>query len=197
MRRLAFAALFAAAVLPAQAAPAPPGSPFAAAIDKEVKSLESRFVALAEAMPESKFDFTPEGLALKDSDFQGVRTFAAQVRHVAADNFSIWAPLTGKPEPDGIDAPNGPARMTSRAEILKFLKESFAFAHQAAAQLTSQNAVETVEFRGRAVTRISLVSLALTHAMDHYGQMVVYLRMCGLTPPGGRPRATPTPSAGR
>ena len=80
MRRLAFAALFAAAVLPAQAAPAPPGSPFAAAIDKEVTSLESRFVALAEAMPESKFDFTPEGLALKDSDFQGVRTFGAQVR---------------------------------------------------------------------------------------------------------------------
>jgi uncharacterized damage-inducible protein DinB len=187
MRFLAFAALSAFAALPvlAQTAAAPE-SPFAAAIDKEVTKLESRLVALAEAMPENKFDFTPEKVSLKDSDFQGVRTFAAQVRHVAADNFAIWAPLTGRPEPAGTDAPNGPASMTSRDDILRFLKESFQFAHKAAGQLTSQNALETVEFRGRPVTRISIVSLALTHPMDHYGQMVVYLRMCGLTPPASR-----------
>ena len=190
------------AALLASAAPAPPtpaASPFAAAVDKEVTGLEAQFVGLAEAMPESKFDFSPEGLNLPDGDFHGVRTFAAQVRHVAADNFSIWAPLTGQPEPPGIDAPNGPARMTSRAEILKFLQDSFAYAHRAAALLTSQNALETVEFRGRPVTRLSLVTLALRHAMDHYGQMVVYLRMCGVTPPGSRPRpgVTPTPGGSR
>lgn len=196
MRLLALAPFFVSAVLPAQTTATPSGSPFAAAIDQEVTSLETQFVALAEAMPESRFDFTPEKLAIKDSDFQGVRTFGAQVRHVAADNFAIWAPLTGKPVPAGTDAPNGPATMTSRAEILRFLKDSFQFAHQAAVQLTSQNALETVDFRGRAVTRISLVSLGLTHPMDHYGQMVVYLRLCGLTPPG-RPRATPTPAPGR
>ncbi len=197
MSLLALAA-FVVSVLPsAQTAAAPPDSSFAAAIDKEVTRLESQVVGLAEAMPENKFDFTPEKLALKDSDFQGVRSFAAQVRHVAADNFAIWAPLTGKPVPAGTDAPNGPAAMTSRAEILRFLRESFEFAHQAAAQLTSQNALETVDFRGRAVTRISIVSLGLTHPMDHYGQMVVYLRLCGLTPPGSRPRATPTPASSR
>jgi len=197
MRRLAVATLVAISLLPAQAALARTDSSFAAAVDKEVASLESQFVALAEAMPEGKFGFTPERLDLPDSDFQGVRTFAAQVRHVAADNFAIWAPLTGKPEPPGIEAPNGPARMTSRAEILQFLKKSFEFAHQAAGRLTLQNALEPVAFRGQMVTRISLVSLALTHAMDHYGQMVVYLRLCGLSPPGSRPRARPAPPSGR
>ena len=193
MTHLIVAALLAST---APAPPTPPASPFTAAVDKEVTGLEGQFVGLAKAMPESKFDFSPEGLPLPDGDFHGVRTFAAQVRHVAADNFAIWAPLTGQPEPPGIDAPNGPAGMTSRAEILKFLRDSFAYAHRAAALLTSQNALETVEFRGRPVTRLSLVALGLRHAMDHYGQMVVYLRMCGVTPPGSRPRPTVTPTPG-
>lgn len=193
MRCLLVAALLASPSpsLPSPSAPAV--APFAAAVDREVAGLEAQVVGIAEAMPESRFDFTPEGLRLPDGDFHGVRTFAAQVRHVAADNFAIWAPLTGEPEPPGIDAPNGPARMTSRAEILKFLRDSFVYAHRAAALVTSQNALETVEFRGQQVTRLSLVALALTHAMDHYGQMVVYLRMCGMTPPGSRPRPKPAP----
>ena len=193
MRHLALAALLAATAPAPRTASASPAEPFAAAVDEEVTGLEAQFVALAEAMPESRFDFTPDALHLPDGDFHGVRTFAAQVRHVAADNFAIWAPLTGEPEPAGIDAPNGPSRMTSRAEILKFLRDSFAYAHRAAARVTSQNALETVEFRGRPVTRLSLVALALKHAMDHYGQMVVYLRMCGAAPPGSRPRPTPAP----
>ena len=65
MRLLALAALFAFVVLPARTAAAAPEAPFAAAIDKEVASLESGFVALAEAMPENRFDFTPEKLVLR------------------------------------------------------------------------------------------------------------------------------------
>src|SRR5262252_487425 len=152
MRYLLVAALVASNTPGVPVPSTPPAAPFAAAVDQEVSRLEAQFVGLAEAMPESRFEFSPDGLQLPDSDFHGVRTFAAQVRHVAADNFAIWAPLTGQPEPEGIEAPNGPARMTSRAEILKFLGDSFVYAHRAAAALTSQNALETVEFRGRPVT---------------------------------------------
>jgi len=158
------------------------------AIDKEISNLENQFVAAVEAMPEDKFNASPEDLNLAGSQFKGVRTFATQVRHVAADNFAIWAPLTGKPEPAGINAPNGPEEMKNRAEILKFLKDSFSYSHQAVSSLTSENALGTVEFRGRKVTRISLVVLALTHISDHYGQMVEYLRMNGIVPPASRPR---------
>jgi hypothetical protein len=181
-------AVFPAVALLAQSPPTPPASAFAAAVDEEVAQLEKQFVALAEAMPPEKFDFSPGSLRIPGSDLGGVRTYALQVRHVAADNFAIWAPISGKPEPAGIDAPNGPAGMTSRAEILDFLKRSFVFGHEAARRLTAENAAELVDFRGRRVTRLSLVVLAFSHAMDHYGQMVEYLRLSGTAPPGSRPR---------
>lgn len=158
-----------------------------AVMDSEISNLEKQFVDVAEAMPEDKFSYSPENINLPGSDFKGVRTFAMQIRHVAADNFAIWAPLTGKPEPAGINAPNGPDEMKNRADILKFLKDSFAYSHQAVAGLTSENALGMVEFRGRKATRISLVVLALTHINDHYGQLVEYLRMNGVVPPGSRP----------
>jgi hypothetical protein len=163
-------------------------STLSSAIDREISNIENQFVAAAEAMPEDKFDSSPANLNLPGSDFQGVRTFAMQVKHVAADNFAIWAPLTGKPEPAGINAPNGPDEMKGRTEILRFLKDSFVFSHKAVTGLTNENALGLVEFRKNNVTRISLVILALTHINDHYGQMVEYLRMNGVVPPGSRPR---------
>lgn len=169
-----------------QAKPATPPPTFASAIDREITNLEKQFVDAAEAMPEEKFNSSPEGLNLTGSEFKGVRTFAMQVKHVAADNFAIWAPLTGKPEPAGINAPNGPSDMKTRAEIIKFLKDSFAYSHKAVAGLTCENALDLVEFRGSKVTRLSLVILALTHANDHYGQMVEYLRFSGIVPPASR-----------
>ncbi len=169
-----------------QPKPATKLSPLATEIDKEITSLENQFVGVAEAMPADKFAATPESLGVTGTAFKGVRTFAVQVRHVAADNFAIWAPLTGEPEPAGINAPNGPPDMKGREEILKFLKDSFAYSHKAVAGLTAENELELVQFRGRKVTRISLVILALSHANDHYGQMVEYLRMNGVIPPGSR-----------
>jgi len=160
-------------------------SALAEAMDREISGLEKQFVALAEAMPADKFDATPESLGVHGA-FHGVRSFGEQVKHVAADNFAIWAPVGGEAERAGINAPNGPAEMKSREEILKFLKESFAYSHKAAAGLTSENELELVKFRGREVTRMSLVILGLRHATDHYGQMVEYLRMSGVVPPGSR-----------
>jgi hypothetical protein len=177
----------------AQAAPAPSMSPLASAVDAEITTQEKLFVDEAEAMPADRFDFTPEHLDLPGSDYAGVRSFGAQVKHVAADNFAIWAPLTGKPEPAGLNAPNGPADMTSRDAILRFLKDSFAYSRDAARGLTPENELEMVEFRGSSVTRLSLVILALTHISTHYGHLAEYLRMCGVIPPASRPMQMPAP----
>ncbi len=170
-----------------------PVSAFARAIDAEITSQEKQFVDAAEAMPADRFDADPGNLNIPGSELKGVRTFAQQVKHVAADNFSMWAPLTGKPEPAGLNAPNGPPEMKSRAEILKFLKDSFAYSHQAASGLTSDNVLELVDFRRWKVTRLSLVIGALTHISDHYGQMAEYLRLYGVVPPASRPTQMPTP----
>ncbi|HST79127.1 MAG TPA: DinB family protein [Verrucomicrobiae bacterium] len=164
----------------------PAQAQFSAAMAQEIGKIDSQFLAAAEAMPEDKFNFTPESLNVPGSELKGVRTFAMQVKHVAADNFSIWAPLTGKPEPAGINAPAGPDAMKSRTEILKFLRDSMAYSREAVTGLTAENALQMVEFRGTKMTRLSLAVLALTHMNDHYGQIVEYLRLSGTVPPASR-----------
>lgn len=159
-----------------------PPSTVVSAVDAEISMLEKQLVGAAEAMPPERFDFTPESLNLKGSEFKGVRTFALQIKHVAADNFSIWAPIAGEPEPPGVNAPAGPDAMKSRAEIIKFLKDSFIYAHKAARNLTAENLSGTVDFRGSKTTRLRQIVLAMAHGNDHYGQMVEYLRMNGVVP---------------
>ena len=185
--------LSAGAIAEGQTPSVTPLGPFAAAIDAEISSQETLFVDAAEAMPAEKFDFSPEALRVPGAALSGVRAFGMQVKHVAADNFAIWASVAGKPEPAGSNAPNGPPDMKSRAEILKFLKDSYAYSHGAVRSLTRENALGLVDFRGRRVTRISQVVLALTHVSDHYGQMVEYLRLAGVVPPASRPRS-PVPA---
>jgi hypothetical protein len=190
--RTLFFVVFAVVSLSAQSSsssrPAEASSTVAAVVDKEISNLESLLTGAAEAMPEEKFNSSPENLKLPGAEFKGVRTFADQIKHVAADNFAIWAPMTGKPEPAFVHSPNGPSEMKSRAEIIGFLKDSFVFAHNAAAGMSPENTMDVVEFRGNKVTRLYLIILAFSHANDHYGQVVEYLRMSGVVPPASRPK---------
>lgn len=159
----------------------------AMAIERQLSSIEKNIISTAEAMPEDKFYFTPEDMNLNGSEFKGVRTFAGQVKHLATDNFAIWTPLTGDPLRPDITDVNGPASIKTKEGILKYLKESFALGHKAIATLTDKNAMELVAFRGSNLPRLDLAFYALTHSNEHYGQMVVYLRMCGLIPPASLP----------
>ena len=153
------------------------------AVERLLNNTERRIISSAEAMPEDKFYFTPEALDIKGGNFKNVRTYAGQIKHLATDNFDIWRTLTGDPLPEGINDVNGPENIKTKAEILKFLKESFALGHKAIATLTNQNAMEMLSFRDRKLPRLDLAFYALTHASEHYGQMVVYLRACGIVPP--------------
>jgi hypothetical protein len=156
------------------------------ACELDFSAIEKRIVTLAEAMPEDKFDFTPESLHIPGGAYKGVRTFAAQVKHIAADNYGIWYPLTGQPAPASVHDPNGPDELKSKAEIMKFLRDSFAFGHKAIATITPENELDLLSFRGTKLPRLFLAYFALTHANEHYGQLVVYLRMTGTVPPGSK-----------
>ena len=158
------------------------------AVLRQLKGIEKNIVDVAEAMPDDKFNFTPQNLKIAGSSFDGVRTFAEQVKHLATDNYAIWSPVTGDLIPSGIKNVNGPDELKSKAEIIKYLKDSFAEGHKAIATLTAENAMDMLPFRGSKLARLDLVFYALTHANDHYGQMVVYLRMSGIVPPASRPR---------
>ena len=156
----------------------------ASSVDREISALEKQVLDVAEAMPEAKFNFTPESLNIPGDDYKGVRSFALQLKHVAASNYFIWSPLTGDKLPEGLKDGNGPANLKTKAEIVSFLKDSFALGHKAAATLTPDNMLESLG-KGKS-TRVHLAEFGVAHAYDHYGQMVEYLRMNGIVPPASR-----------
>lgn len=157
--------------------------PFSTAVERLFAKVESDILSSAEAMPESKYSFTPETLFIKNSDFKGVRTFTGQIMHLATDNILIWSAITGDSVRADILDVNGPKSITKKADIIAYLKSSFAVGRKAIATLTEKNAMDMLQFRWRKLPRLDLVFYALTHANEHYGQMVVYLRMCGIVPP--------------
>jgi uncharacterized damage-inducible protein DinB len=160
------------------------GSTIASAIDREITDVEKQITDAAEAMPASKFDFSPEKLHIEGGDYRGVRTFALQIRHIAASNYAIWSSVTGDQFPKDFYGGNGPENLTTRAAILKFLKDSFALGHKAASMLTLENMLQPPEHSKS--TRLRLAVFGVEHAYDHYGQMVEYLRMNGVVPPSSR-----------
>jgi len=181
---LALTLLASASVARAQTQPLPPPTSLASMVDREISAVEKQLLDAAEAMPDDKFNFTPESLTISGDDYKGVRSFAVQVKHVASSNYFIWSPITGDAVPAAIKDGNGPADIKTKAEILKFLKDSFALGHKAAATLTPENMLQPVG-KGKSA-RLHLAEFGVAHAYNHYGQMVEYLRMNGIVPPASR-----------
>lgn len=153
------------------------------AIERQFNKIESDILSSAEAMPENNYNFSPENLHIKDAKLQGVRTFAGQIMHLATDNILIWSAITGDSIRNDIEDVNGPKSIKTKQEIITYLKDSFALGRKAIASLTDNNAMEMIDFRWRKLPRLDLAFYALTHANEHYGQMAIYLRMCGIVPP--------------
>ena len=166
---------------------AQPPATIASAVDREISGVEKQILDAAMAMPEDKFNFSPESLHIPGADYKGVRTFAVQVKHIAASNYFLWSGLTGDKLPANLKDGNGPEDVKTKAEILKFLQDSFALGHKAAATLTAENIVQIPEHSKS--TRLRLATFAVAHAFNHYGQMVEHLRMNGIVPPASRAKS--------
>src|SRR5690349_15642341 len=149
--------------------------------------VEQQVVSAAEAMPEDKYGFAPT-----NGEFKGVRTFAEEVKHIGFANHLFFGPLMG----ETIDVKsleqntNGPAELKTKAEIVQYLKDSFALGHKAIATITAENQVAPLDkpVLPFLSSRLGVATIGCWHTMDHYGQMVEYLRMNGIIPPASRPR---------
>jgi uncharacterized damage-inducible protein DinB len=152
---------------------AQPGQAFA----KLLSNQESEVVSAAEAMPADKYSFAPSS-----GEFKGVRTFAQQVTHVAEAQYFFFGGFGIKPTID----PESITKLTNKDEIVAALKGSFAYARQAAATITPENAFAVIKDVDGADTRATIAAVSLAHTNDHYGQMVVYLRLNSIVPPASR-----------
>ncbi len=155
-------------------------------VDYILRIQEHRVVEMAEVMPAGKYSFAPSG-----AGFQGVRTFAEQLRHIAADNYLLGAGMLGeKPPVDVGSGENGSDAVRTKSEIIDYLKESFVYMHRAVAAIDDENIpIPTPQIspwpKGTA-TRLGVALEDCVHTWDHYGQLVEYLRMNGIIPPESR-----------
>jgi uncharacterized damage-inducible protein DinB len=157
--------------------------------DAPLSNIEREVVSLAEAMPADKFDFKPSGGA-----FGTVRTFGEQARHIATVAYlCAAATLKEKAPVDPGPKEEGPDSNRTKEQIVKYLKDSFAYAHKAARSVTAENQLEMVPspFGPGQMPRGDAASIPTWHSFDHYGQMVVYARMNGVVPPASQPAPPP------
>jgi len=131
-----------------------------------LKIAEKEIVSAADAMPADKYGFAPT-----DGEFKGVRTFGQMAKHLSATNYILAAAALGEEPPADAGDELGPEAVRTKAEILNYLKSSFA----------------RLPLKSAEATRLALVVESFMHAYDHYGQMVEYLRMNGIVPPASRP----------
>jgi uncharacterized damage-inducible protein DinB len=141
------------------------------------------FIGAADAMPEDKYSFAPS-----NGEFKGVRTFAQQVKHVAAVNYVFGAAILGEKPPVDTGGESGPDTLKTKAEIMQYLKDSFVYLQKAVASITDKNQLDEVSLFGMKMTRLGVGAFSTAHPFDHYGQMVEYLRMNGIIPPASRPQ---------
>lgn len=149
-----------------------------------LSNVEREFVSAAEAMPADKYSFAPT-----NGEFTGVRTFALQVRHVASANYEFASIILGEKNPVEMGSQeNGSDTLKSKDDIVKYLKDSFAYLHKAMDSLTEQNLVTPIKspWGKTPLTRLQVAILAASHPFDHYGQMVEYLRANSIVPPASR-----------
>jgi len=151
--------------------------------DGQLRSIESEVVPLIQAMPAGKFDFAPT-----NGEFKGVRTFAQQAKHLAAVIFIAAAAANQEKPPVDTGGEAGPDSAATKEQIVQFVKDAFSYAHSVMATLTSENELDMVPspFGSGTIARGAIAAATVWHSFDHYGQMVVYLRMNGIVPPASR-----------
>jgi uncharacterized damage-inducible protein DinB len=171
--------------------------PIAAAVDSTTSKNRAAFVAFladqrrtlveaAEAMPADKYHFAPQ-----NGEFTNVRWFGKQVRHLAATNYILAAAALGEQPPADAGDEQGPDSVVTKPQHIAYLRGSYDALERAARAIGDESipvlSSPISPFQAGTATRIALISEAMIHAFDHYGQMVVYLRMNGVVPPASRP----------
>jgi len=143
-------------------------------LKQQWESIRGNVIRTAEAVPEDKYDFkpTPE-----------VRSFRDQFVHIVEENYFFMGFVSGQRNAKPAVTPK------TKAEIIKALNDSYDFGAKALAGLNDSNAMEIIPVMGnRQGPRWSMALMNIVDNMDHYGNLVVYMRLNGIVPPSSQRR---------
>lgn len=129
----------------------------------------------ADKMPEDKYAFKPT---------DGVRTYGQLIAHVADGQYEFCGAAAGKHDEKNVEQ-----SAKSKADIVAALKTAFAYCDEIYTGMTDAKAMEMMPaFGGIKISRLSMLDFNVSHTMEHYGNIVTYLRIEGLVPPSSEPR---------
>lgn len=140
--------------------------------DGEWRHVSSQLIALAEATPEDKFAWRPA---------PGVRSTSEVYMHIVDANFYLLS-ITGPKMPDDLKE-DAAKTVTSKAEVIRWLKRSLEAVKQAHLKETPQHLAKKVRIEDRDATVDGMYLRIIIHANEHMGQLVAYARMTGVVPP--------------
>jgi uncharacterized damage-inducible protein DinB/uncharacterized protein YciI len=131
----------------------------------------------AQKMPETDYNFRPA---------DSVRTFAQLVAHIAEAQYIACMPVRG----EEYKARNLEQTLSSKAELIPALEKAIGYCQETWTGLSSAALADPVKLFGRERTKLGVMDIATAHAFEHYGNMVTYLRMKGVTPPSSETPVT-------
>ena len=131
----------------------------------------------AEKMPEEEYAFKPD---------PAVRSFGQILGHIADADYLFCSGVLGENSP----SPGIEKTKTTKAELTSALHDAFAYCSRAYDRLTDANANETVKALGQERNKLGVLWFNASHNLEHYGNLVVYMRLKGIVPPSsdGKPQ---------
>jgi uncharacterized damage-inducible protein DinB len=156
------------------AAVAPPEDPLSAYNRGVYGGVKWILLRSAEKMPEENYGFKPT---------DAVRSFGQIVGHVADAQYIFCSLVRGETNP----APKIEQTKTSKADLIAALKDSFAYCDKAYDGMTDASAAQMVKLHGGDTPKLGALATNNIHTIEHYGNLITYLRMKNIVPPTSEP----------
>lgn len=179
LRTLLIVLLLPAAVVVAQEDTAtkpaePPARAITAHSEFRFGVMEKILLRAAELMPEEQYDFKPT---------DEVRTFGQILGHVADSQYYFCSSVLGEESP----SPRVEETKTRKADLLTALQGAFAYCARGYEGLNDASGGHTVQLSSGGTPKLSVLDIDQVHTIEHYGNLIVYLRMNGIVPPTSDP----------
>lgn len=156
------------------------GNPFSTVNKRSYERTKGILLRAAEKMPEENYSFKP---------VDTVRSFGQIVGHLADAQYLFCSTASGEKNP-GL---NIEKTKTAKADLIAALKDGFAYCDKVYDSMTDAAAIEPVKFFGNDVPKAAVLTINFGHNMEHYGNLVTYMRMKGLVPPTSEQPGAPAP----
>lgn len=148
----------------------PTDNPFSTMNKRGYERTKGILLRSAEKMPEENYSFKP---------VDSVRSFGQIIGHLGDAQYLFCSTASGQKNP-GL---NIEKTKTSKADLIAALKEGIAYCDKVYDSMTDAEAIQPVNFFGNNVPKYAVLSVNIGHNMEHYGNLVTYMRMKGIVPP--------------